>query len=152
MSMPCLRLGAVCLGWLACLAAAGDHVPHNIITASVLPPCLCIESQCQQMIPPCPRTPHTQILTDDQGWGDSGFNCENSTGMCARTPNLDALARSSNSAWFHRFYAASGVCSPTRAALLTGRTNERSCISNALACDSEGRPLLAASARQHRAI
>ena len=53
------------------------------------------------------------ILTDDQGFGDSGFNCENSTGMCALTPNLDALALSQNSALFHRFYAAAAVCSPT---------------------------------------
>ena len=29
------------------------------------------------------------ILTDDQGFGDSSYNCENSTGLCARTPNLD---------------------------------------------------------------
>merc|ERR1740130_81773 len=68
------------------------------------------------------------ILTDDQGFGDSSYNCENSTGMCALTPNLDALALSPHSALFHRFYAAAAVCSPTRAAYLTGRTNERSCI------------------------
>ena len=77
------------------------------------------------------------ILTDDQGFGDASFNCENTTGYCPRTPNLDYLATSQNSAYFHRFYAAAGVCSPTRAALLTGRTNERSCIFNALTCDSE---------------
>lgn len=32
------------------------------------------------------------MLTDDQGWGDNEYNCENSTGMCARTPNIAALA------------------------------------------------------------
>lgn len=77
------------------------------------------------------------ILTDDQGFGDSSYNCENSTGMCAHTPNLDALALSQNSALFSRFYSAAGVCSPTRAAYLTGRTNERDCIHFALNCDSE---------------
>lgn len=77
------------------------------------------------------------ILTDDQGFGDAGFNCDNSTALCPLTPNLDALATSQHSAYFHRFYSAAGVCSPTRAALLTGRTNERSCIMNALRCDSE---------------
>ena len=77
------------------------------------------------------------ILTDDQGFGDSSYNCENSTGMCAQTPNLDALALSNSSALFSRFYSAAGVCSPTRAAYLTGRTNERSCIFNALRCDQE---------------
>jgi arylsulfatase A-like enzyme len=77
------------------------------------------------------------ILTDDQGFGDSSYNCENSTGMCARTPNLDALALSPNTALFSRFYSAAGVCSPTRAAYLTGRTNERDCIHFALTCDGE---------------
>ena len=77
------------------------------------------------------------ILTDDQGFGDAGFNCDNSTNLCPFTPNLDALAQSQSSAYFHRFYSAAGVCSPTRAALLTGRTNERSCIENALKCDNE---------------
>ena len=47
------------------------------------------------------------------------------------------MARSNHSAVFSRFYAAAGVCSPTRAALLTGRTNERDCIFSALPCDSE---------------
>ncbi len=77
------------------------------------------------------------ILTDDQGFGDAGFNCDNSTALCPRTPHLDALATDRHSAYFHRFYSAAGVCSPTRAALLTGRTNERSCIMNALRCDNE---------------
>lgn len=77
------------------------------------------------------------ILTDDQGFGDVGFNCDNSTNLCPNTPNLDALAQSSHSAYFHRFYSAAGVCSPTRAAILTGRTNERSCIMGALRCDNE---------------
>lgn len=57
--------------------------------------------------------------------------------MCAQTPSLDALATSPHSALFWRFYSAAGVCSPTRAAYLTGRTNERSCIHFALTCDSE---------------
>ena len=77
------------------------------------------------------------ILTDDQGFTDAGFACDNSTGMCPSTPNLDALALSDSSALFHRFYAAAAVCSPTRAALLTGRSNERSCIMTALTCDQE---------------
>eukprot|EP01046_Picozoa_sp_COSAG06_P037244 COSAG06_NODE_4185_length_4494_cov_31.643231_4_plen_285_part_00 len=58
------------------------------------------------------------VLTDDQGFGDTGHTCDNSTGMCALTPNIDAMARSNHSAVFHRFYSAAGVCSPTRAALL----------------------------------
>ena len=26
------------------------------------------------------------MLTDDQGWGDNQYNCDNSTGMCPWTP------------------------------------------------------------------
>jgi hypothetical protein len=57
--------------------------------------------------PPVPFATHFR-------WGDNSYNCENSTGMCANTPNLDALASSPHTALFHRFYSAAGVCSPTR--------------------------------------
>ena len=77
------------------------------------------------------------MLTDDQGWGDTEYNCDNTTGMCARTPNLATLAASPHTALFHRFYAAASVCSPTRAAILTGRTNNRDCIDSALPCCNE---------------
>jgi arylsulfatase A-like enzyme len=77
------------------------------------------------------------ILTDDQGWGDLDYNCDNSTAMCATTPNLRALATSPGSTYFHRFYAAAGVCSPTRASILTGRTHQRDCINFALSCCQE---------------
>ncbi len=55
------------------------------------------------------------IMTDDQGWFDAGFNGNKEI----RTPNMDLLA--SNGIIFDRFYAASAVCSPTRASLITGR-------------------------------
>ena len=67
------------------------------------------------------------ILADDQGWGDVGYNgvaerTYNGTILNPpKTPHLDAMAASPNSLVFHRFYA-SPVCSPTRAALLTGRS------------------------------
>ena len=77
------------------------------------------------------------ILTDDQGWGDLDYNCDNSTAMCATTPNLRSLATSPGSTYFHRFYAAAGVCSPTRASILTGRTHQRDCINFALSCCQE---------------
>ncbi len=53
------------------------------------------------------------ILADDLGWGDVGFH-----GGQIKTPTLDALAASG--AKLEQFYAQP-VCSPTRAALLTGR-------------------------------
>ncbi len=55
------------------------------------------------------------ILTDDQGYGDLG--CMGSADL--KTPNLDALAE--NGIKFSSMYSASPVCSPSRAALLTGR-------------------------------
>jgi len=77
------------------------------------------------------------LLTDDQGWGDVEYNCENGTAMCPLTPNIKALASADGTALFHRFYAAASVCSPTRAAVLTGRTNNRDCIDTALNCDRQ---------------
>ena len=97
--------------------------------ASAIPP-----ASVAQTTPP----PNILImLTDDQGWGDNEYNCENSTAMCARTPNLHRFAKHQNTALFHRFYSASSVCSPTRAAILTGRSNMRDCIASALPCCNE---------------
>jgi arylsulfatase A len=54
------------------------------------------------------------IYADDIGYGDLG--CYGST---MRTPHLDSLAR--DGVRLTNFYSASPVCSPSRAALLTGR-------------------------------
>ena len=54
------------------------------------------------------------IISDDQGYGDFGFNGN----TCVKTPNLDRLA--SESAVFRNF-AVAAACSPKRAALYTGR-------------------------------
>lgn len=88
------------------------------------------------------------ILTDDQGFGDSSYNCENSTGMCPRTPNLDALALDSHSALFSRFYAAAGVCSPTRAAYLV-RENALRCSSSLRVLKTQGRHKILLIIRLH---
>jgi len=55
------------------------------------------------------------ILIDDYGWRDTGYNGS----TFYRTPNIDRLARSGMV--FTNGYSASPVCSPTRAALMTGR-------------------------------
>lgn len=55
------------------------------------------------------------ILTDDQGYADLG--CMGSDDL--KTPNLDSLAQ--GGIRFSSMYSASPVCSPSRAALLTGR-------------------------------
>jgi arylsulfatase A len=60
------------------------------------------------------------ILADDLGWGDIGANGQ----TMIRTPNIDRLAREGIS--LTTFYAGSNVCTPSRAALLTGRYPIRS--------------------------
>ncbi len=55
------------------------------------------------------------LLADDLGYGD--LSCYGSQSIY--TPHLDALAADGRR--FVQFYAASAVCSPSRAALLTGR-------------------------------
>jgi len=54
------------------------------------------------------------LLADDLGWSDVGFHGEESID----TPALDRLAR--EGVELHRFYTTP-ICSPTRAALMTGR-------------------------------
>lgn len=55
------------------------------------------------------------VLIDDYGWADTG--CYGSE--YHRTPNIDALA--ARGMRFTDAYAAAPVCSPTRAALMTGK-------------------------------
>lgn len=55
------------------------------------------------------------FLIDDLGWKDLG--CQGSSYY--QTPNIDALAR--QGARFTNAYSACAVCSPTRAAVLTGK-------------------------------
>ncbi len=55
------------------------------------------------------------ILMDDLGWADLGY----SGSRYYQTPNIDRLA--SQGMRFTQAYAACPVCSPTRAALLTGK-------------------------------
>ncbi len=59
------------------------------------------------------------ILTDDQGSID--MNCYGAKDLF--TPNMDRLAAEGTR--FTQFYAAASVCSPSRAALMTGKTNLR---------------------------
>lgn len=58
------------------------------------------------------------VMTDDQGWGDIGAHGN----AALDTPRLDQLAAQSGG--MHRFYV-SPVCTPTRAALMTGRNSIR---------------------------
>ncbi|XP_024411757.1 N-acetylgalactosamine-6-sulfatase isoform X1 [Desmodus rotundus] len=60
------------------------------------------------------------LLMDDMGWGDLGVYGEPSR----ETPNLDQMA--AEGTLFPNFYTANPLCSPSRAALLTGRLPIRS--------------------------
>ncbi|XP_065846637.1 N-acetylgalactosamine-6-sulfatase-like [Oscarella lobularis] len=60
------------------------------------------------------------IFADDLGWGD--LSCYGHPTIA--TPNLDQMAR--EGIRFTQFYTANAICTPSRAALLTGRLPVRS--------------------------
>jgi len=67
-----------------------------------------------------PSKPNVVVfLVDDMGWGDSATYGH----KLIQTPNLDKLA--SQGVKFTQCYSACGVCSPSRSAILTGRTPYR---------------------------
>lgn len=66
-------------------------------------------------VPPEPPLNFVILLVDDLGWADLG--CYGSD--LHETPNIDRFAR--ESVKFTQAYAASPVCSPTRASILTGK-------------------------------
>src|SRR6478672_6723635 len=72
------------------------------------------------------------IYADDLGYGDLGCY-----GSKIRTPNLDRMAE--EGVRFTQFYSANPVCSPSRAALLTGRYPTRTGVPRVLnAADTTG--------------
>ncbi len=60
------------------------------------------------------------MMSDDQGWMETGYNGH----PYLKTPVLDEMA--ALGLRLDRFYAASPVCSPTRASVMTGRHANRS--------------------------
>lgn len=71
-------------------------------------------------LPAVPRPNVVLMMADDQGWGETGYNGH----PHVKTPVLDEMARTALR--LDRFYAASPVCSPTRASVMTGRHANRS--------------------------
>lgn len=59
------------------------------------------------------------ILTDDQGYGDVGFNGNKQL----KTPYLDQLAK--NGVVFTNGYVSYAVCGPSRAGIITGRYQDK---------------------------
>ena len=93
--------------------------PWSLAPSRLTGPCLCVAlfglvggSLSAQDLQP---TNVIVLLADDLGYGD--LSCYGSQSI--ETPHLDALAR--RGMRFTQFYSASAVCSPSRAALLTGR-------------------------------
>jgi arylsulfatase A-like enzyme len=84
---------------LAAVTASAPTLAQNVATAGA------------------PRPHVIYILADDMGWKDVGFN-----GSDIRTPNIDALAKSG--ARLEQMYAQP-MCTPSRAALMTGRYPHR---------------------------
>ncbi|MDB4345734.1 sulfatase-like hydrolase/transferase [bacterium] len=66
-----------------------------------------------------PKPNFVIIVADDMGWGDSGTYGHE----LIQTPNMDKLA--SEGVKLMECYSAAGVCSPSRSAILTGRTPYR---------------------------
>jgi arylsulfatase A-like enzyme len=82
-----------------------------------------------------PRPNVVFVLADDLGWGD--LSSYGATDLA--TPNIDRLAR--EGIRFTDFYAAANTCSPSRAALLTGRYPPRTGVNAVLFHDTvEGLP------------
>ena len=70
------------------------------------------------------------IVADDLGWNDVGYH-----GSEIRTPNIDRIV--AEGVEFDRFYAYP-LCSPTRAALMTGRFSLRTGITRPITGFTEG--------------
>jgi arylsulfatase A-like enzyme len=63
------------------------------------------------------------IVADDLGFNDISFNGGGVGGGLVRTPNIDALAR--EGVTIDAAYAGNATCSPSRAAIMTGRYPSR---------------------------
>ena len=75
--------------------------------------------ECSESIPALDRPNIIVFLTDDQGWGDLG--CYGHPRILS--PNVDQFAR--EGLRLTQCYSACSVCSPSRSAILTGRTPYR---------------------------
>jgi arylsulfatase A-like enzyme len=91
----------------------------HLVAGLLAPSCLLLAA---------PRPNIILAMADDMGWGDPGYNSSRVTYANGtphpdqgwiQTPTMNAMA--ANGLRFDRFYAASAVCSPTRASCLTGR-------------------------------
>lgn len=102
----------------------------GIVVASVVPTVVATQmTQAPQTLQTLPNV--VLILADDLGYGDLSSYGHRTL----KTPALDRLAKEGMR--FTSFYAASPLCSPSRAALLTGRTPFRSGIESWIPPDED---------------
>lgn len=110
---------------------------------------LAVLAACSTPEPEPTRPPNiVLVLVDDMGWMDVGFQGN----TLVETPNLDRLA--AEGIRFTDAYAASPVCSPTRAAIMTGQSPARLHITNHITGDQAqfeplGATMRAAEMRNH---
>jgi arylsulfatase A len=93
---------------------------HRILGAFAMSACVPFLSGCTVQAPAPLKPNFVVIFADDLGYGDLGAFGH----PVFRTPNLDRLA-AEGQRWT-QFYVAASVCTPSRAALLTGRYPIRS--------------------------
>jgi len=106
-------LQSLLCAWLACAAAAVSAAPPSASSTSAA------------SSPSSSSRPNIVLIVADD-LGASDLACYGST--FHRTPRLDALAR--DGVRFTQAYAACPVCSPTRAAVMTGRAPARTGITD----------------------
>ncbi len=81
---------------------------------------LCVSASLRESSSAEPLKPNFVVfVADDMGWGDSATFGH----PLIKTPNLDKLA--AQGVKLTQCYSAAGVCSPSRSAILTGRTPYR---------------------------
>lgn len=97
-----MKLNA-CIGRRRFLADSGSFIAAAVASQMTLP-ALAAQTTQPNII---------YIITDDQGWKDVGYRSSD-----IKTPNIDKLA--AEGAKLEQFYAQP-MCTPTRAALMTGR-------------------------------
>ena len=89
-------------------------ISHRLLIAAVVLIASSVSSAADAS--PAKRRPNVVVfLADDLGWRDLGY----AGSTFYESPNIDALAK--RGTVFTQAYAAGPVCSPTRAAILTGR-------------------------------
>lgn len=109
--------------------------------------CLCLLLPILPLVGPAAASPNiVVILADDLGWRDlHGYGND-----LVDTPHLDQLAREGMK--FTDAYAAAPVCSPTRAAMMTGQSPARLHLTNHAPGNRDGFSLPGSNLQEAEAI